>query len=645
MRQLGRGRALILCGLLTLHVVFAAVVAQPGHFSVDEGIYHQMSRALAQGMWPEVWNGYDEFPSAELRHPLHRVENGELLPQYPYLYPVLAYPFYAVAGYRGLFVLNALALLAVAGMCAATARRLYGKPRIAADAAILLMLGTFIWQYGHAAWPHAVSAAFVGGALLLAVTAAGESRHGKAAALAGVAGLVLGFAAGIRLDAAFAAPALIVPFLLTAPTRLREATAALIGMLPGFIILALTNHLKFGTFNPFSYGEVHGAATSAAYLPLAAMGVAALAALYMLSRPRVWSFVRSRPVPFAGAFAVLCVTIVALPQTSSLLARLGDGAWQLLVDFRLRNPDVLEPGLERGPLGGIVYLGVVKTSLLQSLPWLPAAVLAAAASLRAWRSAASHQVLILAVAGYVGAFSLFAWHGGMSFNLRYFVPILPVLAIYGARGIHDLAAGLPEQTRRTVLAVGGFSVFAWLILLYRNPHLEAQEPVLLNVPLLLAACLVAGMLWRRLAGTDRRTAHVATGLAMTLCVTWSSVVAIGYDFPFAALRRVGFAMATAEISPYVQPDSIVFTGVDTAYFGLLEKPRVRIAAVDRDDFADFVALAEYHLSAGRKAYVAFDDKTWAEAVQRGAFDRFDVRIVTKYLIGTLAILQPRSNAG
>lgn len=641
LRQIGQPRASVLLGLLVLHAIFAVWVAQPGHFSIDEGIYHQMSRALAEGMWPQVWNGYGEFPSEELRHPLHQVRDGELLSQYPYLHAVLAWPFYALAGYRGLFALNALALLAVAGFCYATARRLYGEPRVAADAAILLILGTFIWQYGHAAWPHAVSAAFVGGAVLLAVMAAGEPHRKRATMLAGTAGLVIGFGAGIRLDAAFAAPALVVPFLFAAPPRLREASAAAAGMLPGFALLAVTNHAKFGSYNPFSYGPAGGGALATAYLPLALLGLASLLALWLLSRPRVWSATTARPLPFLAGLALLAALALALPPVSSLLARLANGAWQLLVDFRIRDPNHLEPGLERGPLGSIVYLGMVKKSLLQSLPWLPVAVLAAAASLRAWRTSTPHQILILAVSGYAGAYSLFAWHGGMSFNLRYFVPVLPFLAVYGARGLHDMTTGLPDGTRRALLFAGAMSVFLWLFLLYRAPVLEAQEPVLLNVPLILASLLTACLLWLALARPAGKAAKTATAAVLAFCVTWSSVVAIGYDFPFAALRRAGFAMVTNEISPFIRPDSIVFTGVDTAYFGLLEKPGVRIAAVKRDDFANFAALAQYHLAAGRPAYVAFDDETWSEAEERGAFDGFEVTILTKYLIGTLAALRPR----
>lgn len=624
-----------------MHVVFAAVVARPGHLSIDEGIYHQMSRALADGMWPEVWNGYDEFPSAELRDPLHRVKDGELLPQYPYLYPVLAYPFYVLGGYRGLFVLNALALLAVAGLCMATARRLYGESHVAGDSVILLMLGTFIWQYGHAAWPHALSAAFVGAALLLAVVAADEADRQRAVILAACGGLVIGFGAGTRLDVAFAAPALVVPFLFAAPTRLREAMSAAGGMVPGLSVLAVTNYLKFGTFNPFSYGAVEGAVAATSYFPLAMLGLLVLTLLWVISRPSVWDSIRRRSFFVAAGLSLLVLGIVALPPVLALLMRLANGASQLIVDLRIRGPNYVEPGLDRGPMGSFVYVGIVKTSLVQNLPWLPVAVVTASTSLRAWRSATQHQVLILAVAGYVGAYSFFAWHGGMSFNLRYFVPILPVLAIYGARGMHKLTAGFPERVGLAYLAAGGISVFLWIYLLYRSPILEAQEPFLLNVPLIGAALLSAGIIWHACAGKWRYASRVATGAMLVFCMTWSSVVAIGYDFTFSALRRGLFATSVAEISPFIRPDSIVFCGVDTANFGLMEKPRIRIASVNRDEFADFEPLARYHLAVGRPVYLAFDDETWAEAKKRGVLDRFQVRILTKYLLGTLAEISLR----
>ena len=87
-----------------------------GHLSVDEGVYHMMAQSFSTTGGLSVWNGYQEFASPELVLPVLRVHEGLLFPAYPYLFPVLAAPFYWLAGYQGLFIFNALACLGVVAL-------------------------------------------------------------------------------------------------------------------------------------------------------------------------------------------------------------------------------------------------------------------------------------------------------------------------------------------------------------------------------------------------------------------------------------------------------------------------------------------------------------------------------------------------
>ena len=102
---------LVILGIITL--VLAMFIAPAGHLSVDEGVYHLMAREFARSGSLSIWNGYGEYPSPELVLQVVRVHEGQLAPQYPYLYAVIAAPFYHLAGYRGLFVCNALAYIGV----------------------------------------------------------------------------------------------------------------------------------------------------------------------------------------------------------------------------------------------------------------------------------------------------------------------------------------------------------------------------------------------------------------------------------------------------------------------------------------------------------------------------------------------------
>ena len=70
-----------------------------------------MVRAVDQGTSPEIWNGYQELETPELRilktYPLVAVD-GRLVSQYPPFFAQIAWPFYALFGFWGLFLLNLL---------------------------------------------------------------------------------------------------------------------------------------------------------------------------------------------------------------------------------------------------------------------------------------------------------------------------------------------------------------------------------------------------------------------------------------------------------------------------------------------------------------------------------------------------------
>lgn len=636
--HLGLLRTATLILLLAVHVVFAAGVLQPGHFSIDEVIYHQMVRALDLGTWPEVWTGFEEVPSAELRHDLHKIRDGALIPQYPYLYPVLAWPFYKLAGYRGLFALNALALVGVAAVCFAIARRMYGSAKLAADAVILLLLATFMWQYGHAAWPHATSALFASGAALLAIIAAEEEDRFRAIAFSAAAGLVIGFGAGVRLDTFFVLPALTFPFLFATPARPREAVAVALGTLPGLLALSLTNYSKFGAVSPFMYGGGGGTFELVRYAPPAIAGMVILCILWIVTRPPILAKLKAKPVVWTGVLLLGAAVILLFPPLFRAMLQFADGAWQLLVDFRIRNPNFAEPALSRGPLGSMVYNGVIKKSLLQSLPWLPAGILAAVMALRSRRTAFAHQAAILIIAGYFGFYAYTAWHGGMSFNLRYFVPFLPFVAIYGARGAHILAEGVDRRIVHAAMPMGIAVAVAGTALLHRDLALETSEPLILNTPLWFAGVLAGAIIASVLVAGPRKATRGFAVMVLAICFSWSAVASISYDFLLATGQRAYHASLAAQVAPYVQADSILFTNFDIPYFTLIDKHQVRIAAVQRDDFADFRMLVDYHLAAGRPAYAVFDMAAWDIARDRGFLTGIEVTELVNFDEQTLARL-------
>ena len=180
------------------------------------------------------------------------------------------------------------------------ALRLFGKRSLAILASLIFMIGTYSWEYSLSIWPHALTTFLTTSALALVIRA--EDRTGIRRALHLLAtGVLAGIAITTRLDAAFAVPGfLVVPAFFgktRSPSRsLQSSALAALGLIPALAFLSLTNHAKFQTWQPFSYGPWNAAGGNAggmtAYAPLAAVAVVGLLAAHLVV-PRMASLSRS----------------------------------------------------------------------------------------------------------------------------------------------------------------------------------------------------------------------------------------------------------------------------------------------------------------------------------------------------------------
>jgi hypothetical protein len=616
---LGPVRAAVLLALLAGHLLFSVFAVVPGHLVSDEGIYHQMAKAFADERSHVLGNGHAEYPSPELRTWNHQIRaDGRLISQYPYLHPVLAWPFYEIAGFRGLFALNAVAYIALAGFTFLLSQRLWRDPRIAADALIILTLATFAWQYSQAAWSQLVAATFFVAGIYFAVGAVQSTERRQAIVLAWAAGTAIGFGAGVRLDVIFAAPALLVPLLFDRPPRWREALGVAAGLAPGLVLLSATNQAKFGSFNPLTYGRDAGAASLSGYTMMVVTALVVMGVAWVATRDRAWTMlVRNRWAALAAVFLLAAAAIGFSPKIQHGLISTVWGSWVLIADLSLNPEHVGGIAMTRGPMGSIIYAGMIKKALIQSLPWLPVALLPLAVAMRARDKPMSHLVVLLAVAAFLAIYGRYAWHGGYAFNLRYFVPLLPLFAIYAAAGIHRLAAGESSAALRgAAAAVAFFGTLVWLYMVYRDTALTAMEPVILRMPLILAALLALLLVIaavRRGAPLLRRLAF----LAVFACLAWSFAMALGLDFPRTYMVRM-FRFDTGQfLAAHVPADSVLFSVYDPGSFVLAETPGARNAWVNMDDYRDFRGILQLNLAAGRPAFAYFSEGDWADMHERG----------------------------
>lgn len=641
-REVGRVRLATLALLLLGHLLFSVFAVAPGHLVSDEGKYHQMARAFAEDQSLTLWQEFREFPSPELRTWNHLPgKDGSLQSQYPYLHPVLAWPFYKMAGFRGLFAMNAIAYAVLAGICFLLGKRLWRDPRIAADSVILLTLGSYAWQYSQAAWSQSLAAAFLLAGVWFGVCAvqAGERR---AALLYGwAAGMMVGLGAGIRLDVIFMAPALFIPLLYDSAPRWRVAGAVLAGLLPGLLLLSLTNYAKFGTLNPLSYGRSAGAVSISGYIPLLSMGMVVLLAAWIGSRDAVWTILVRHRLALSATGAILAAGLVFLvPAFGGMLWRLTRGVWILVADLSLFEPSVGGLGITRGPMGSIMYADTVKKALLQSLPWLPVALLAVVGVQRQRASVFAHSIPLLTVMAFLAVYGWQAWHGGYAFNLRYFVPLLPIFAIYGAMGIHMLLREDDSPKLRFAAALTAVAAgVGWLFMLFRDTEIEAMEAVTLKLPLFLAAVLSVLLVLfvaRRGLTPVRRLAF----LASLACLAWAFVMALLMDFPRTWFLRQYRYETGVFLATHVPRDSMLFANYDPASFALTDVPGARNVWVSMDEYRDSRKILDMSLAAGRPIHAFFSDEDWVEFRERGMLDGMDAAEIAEGSHATLYRLKP-----
>jgi hypothetical protein len=605
-----RARRGALAALLAVHLAVSAFGIVPGYLSIDEAVYHQATRDLVETGSLGLQTGYEELRSPELATLFIWVHDGRVVPSYPYLFPALAAPFFALLGYRGLFVLNALAFVGVALAVYALARRLFADRVVALDATLLFVLGTFAWEYSQAAWPHALSLLFVTGAVLLAVVAL-QSSGPRALRAALAAGVVAGLAPGVRLDAVVALPAVLLPLLFARPARLREAALALAGAVPGLALLALTNLAKFGSANPLSYGSAFTGTMLGVYLPGIALASVALAAAWLLGRERARPFVERREKALAAGLAATTLGLAAFPAVRSV----ARWTWALAVDLRTLDADRVAAWVPRLPGGGIVYVDGLKHSLLQSLPWLAIlAVLVVRGLVRGARGALA-LLAVVPVVAVVAENGVWGHDGGLSLNLRLMLHALPFLAILGAYLGHELARawGIGPGPLSSSLAAGAAAAAFVALVVRADGALEPLEVPILVIPLVLAAglaLLVCAGEWLPEGGA-RAVARQGAWAALAAAIAWAVLVALVHDYPRHRARRAeNWAIGGAAL-PLVPPGSLLFTSeYPDPVLRLLETDGVLFAYPYEDGFADFARLVEVALASGRRVFAAQRQSQW-----------------------------------
>jgi len=126
---------------------------------IDEASYFLQASRLPNLF--EVYNGYPALKFDSVYSFPWWAKDDRLYPSYPGNYAFIAYPFFALLGLKGLFLINTFSFTAVMYMVYSLLRKLNYDEKWGILAVLLLAFCTFSTQYVTAIWPHMLSTSLV----------------------------------------------------------------------------------------------------------------------------------------------------------------------------------------------------------------------------------------------------------------------------------------------------------------------------------------------------------------------------------------------------------------------------------------------------------------------------------------------------
>lgn len=552
--------------------VIGAFIVSSGLFTIDEFIYLISTDAMASRGSLTVENGYGQFASEDLR--LWFLVNGPngLAPQYPPGLAILGTPFYWAFGPRGLIVMNAVAAAGVALLTWRIALALYADATVALVSVLLLVLGTFYLDYAWGIWPHMTSVLFLMGAFYLLLKAIAADAPRTVFGFAAASGLSVGLGMTFRADAILALPIFTACALLYAARPIMTLVGGALGFLPGVSALALANFYKFGTLNFLSYGRTGsgGGDDVTSHLGVAMVFLVALAVIWA-ARGLKWS------KRWAGPGAVLAAVVVALlmlvPATNEFLRSLLRGYIALFLDARTITES--KHGLGFTADGSLIFWGVAKKAIFQSLPWLG---ILAALVFGAWKPEhrRAHLIILIFALFWSVPFASLAWHGGFSSSMRYFMPLVPLLAVLGAALVVDLASRSPMPVALPVIGAVIGLVLSVAVFLWGGVSTGfTQQALNLLVFCLIAAAVTAASLRSLIGAVARPVALTTVGFGIGVSFFGSVIV----DVSFSQLTRERSTTAAEAARSVAGP--VLFYGSPKVFAFAASRPDVLVGVSDR----------------------------------------------------------------
>ncbi len=579
--------------MAALAIVAGGFVVSDGLFTIDEMIYFIAASAFAQSGGYAIANGFEQFGSNDLQ--MWFLVNGPngLVPQYPPGTAILGAPLTAALGPRGLVLMNAIAAAGTLALTYRLAWRMHKDHIVAAGAAALLLVGSFFLEYAYGIWPHMLHTLFVLAAVSFAYEASDpDAKKPFLAALC--AGILIGYAMLMRSDGILILPGIGVLVLLYAARPILVMAGGLLGLLPAVGFMALANLQKFGSLNPLSYGTTGGGGGSDPLTHFVALGPIALffGLILAVRSGRLRQVTRAQGL---AAFIGLIAIGFLIPQSRGLLQSYLTGFETLVLDMSTSIDK--RPGVIDGPGGTKSFWGAPKKALAQSLPWL---AIFALLIVRPWpQNGRAHALVLFSVSFWTLPFILLAWHGGFSNNMRYFLPLIPLLAISGAALWRDAVRGIEAPFRLLTLGlISGYALIQVWIMSGSTGVLGAHQilPQFAIVIVFLVALVVGSNAWP--GETAKRSLHGVMAVSVGMAMAYGPL----HDLPSSQKTRETIKRASASVSKIEGP--ALFYGGSVEFVSAFAYPDRIVGIASRTTGALDADLIENALDEGYRVYMS-----------------------------------------
>lgn len=439
--------AYILFAGILLAITISLYFAPPAAFFIDDVLYTDMARAMAEnGSLHVVEKGDIETAPILTKSSAGVFVNGAYgYAQYPGGYAFLAAPFYALFGINGLILMNALGAVATLWLTYRIALLFFDDEAIAGASALILGLATYFHGYAFAIWPHLSALGLVLAGVYFGLLGAQKTNQ-KCFLYMALAGTAFGVSLNFRIDGIFLFAALFLWLRLVAlPSNRLAILVFAAGLAPHLIYAAYLNSVKFGVFLPFYYGPKEGPDSASAYTMLGYLGATLLVGSIFVDTSRPYFRRILAIVQKFWPLTLLTIGSIAFLISGEFLLRILSGAYVLVVDLQAFNGDFVQDGLIKDKYGYLSYWGYPKKALLQSLPFAALLLIPVVFFFRGWK----FQYLSLAlamIATPIAFYSIKQWHGGPGYNMRYFLPCMPFIAILAAHGLTTLQRSQKTNT-------------------------------------------------------------------------------------------------------------------------------------------------------------------------------------------------------